>query len=95
MIPKSGWLSLRATGPQHPDHNGSPLEAHAAPVYVEVAGKRAASKEDAKYFLAWLDRLSVFIRQRDRIPSAELKQHVERQFEAARAVYTEIAKEAE
>lgn len=95
MIPKSGWLSLRATGPQHPDHSGSPLEAHAAPVYVEVAGKRAASKEDAEYFLAWLDRLSVFIRQRDRIPSEELKQHVERQFEAARAVYTEVAKQAE
>lgn len=94
-IPQSGWLSLRATGPGHPDHPTGSLEAHAAPIYVEVNGRRAASKEDAEYFLAWIDRLSIFLRQRDRIPSADLKQHVERQLEAARAVYVEVAKRAE
>lgn len=95
QIPKSGWIGFRATGPIQPDHSGGPFEAHAAPVYVEVAGKRAASKADAEFFLAWIDRLSVFLRQRDRIPSAELKQHVERQLEAARAVYVDVAKRAE
>ncbi len=95
LIDKSGWLSLRASGPIHSDHSGGPFEAHAAPVYVEVGGQRAASQADAEYFLAWLDRLSIFIRQRDRIPSAELKQHVERQLEAARAVYADIAQRAE
>lgn len=94
-IPKSGWVSLRASGPIHPDHSGGPLEAHAGPVYVEVDGKPAASREDAEYFLQWIDRLSVFLRQRDRVPSLELKQHVERQLEAARSVYLDIAKRAE
>lgn len=94
-IPQSGWISLRASGPLHPDQAGGPFEAHANPVYVEVAGKRAASKADAEFFLAWIDRLSVFLRQRDRIPSPELKQHVERQLEAARAVYVDVAKRAE
>jgi hypothetical protein len=94
-IPQSGWIGFRATGPIHPDHSGGPFEAHANPVYVEVAGKRAGSKEDAEYFLAWLDRLSVFIRQRDRLPSAEIKQHVEHQLESAREVYLDIAKQTE
>jgi hypothetical protein len=95
MIPRSGWISLRAQGPSHPDHSGGLLEAHASPVYLEVAGKPAASREDAEYFLKWIERLSLALRVRDRVPSPELKQHVENQLEAARATYVRIAKSAE
>jgi len=94
-LPKSGWISLRTQGPSHPDHSGGLLEAYASPVYVEVAGKPAASREDAEYFLKWIDRLSLALRVRDRVPSPELKQHVERQLESARDVYLRIAKIAE
>src|SRR5262249_33391842 len=68
-IPRSGWISLRAQGPSHPDHSGGQIEAHASPVYIEVAGKPAASREDAEYFLKWIDRLSLALRVRDRVPS--------------------------
>jgi hypothetical protein len=94
-IPRSGWLSLRARGPGHPDHTGGALEAHTSPVYVEVAGKTAASRDDAEYFLKWIERLSLFLRLRDRVPGAELKQHVESQLEAARAAYLRIAQTAD
>ena len=94
-LPRSGWISLRALGPSHPDHSGGLLEAHASPVYVEVAGKPAASREDAEYFLKWIERLSLALRLRDRVPSSELKQHVEKQLEAAREVYIRIAKNAD
>jgi TolB protein len=94
-IPRSGWISLRAAGATHRDHSGGPLEAHAAPIYIEVAGKPAASRADAEYFLQWIDRISLSLRLRDRIPSAELKRHVENQLEAARAVYTKIAQRGE
>jgi hypothetical protein len=94
-IPRSGWISLRARGPGHPDHTGGTLEAHTSPVYVEVAGKPAASREDAEYFLKWIERLSLFLRLRDRVPGAELKQHVESQLEAARAAYLKIAQSAD
>jgi hypothetical protein len=90
-VPRSGWFSLRAAGPAHPDHSGGPLEAHASPVYVEVAGKPAASREDAEFFLKWIERLSTATRVRDRIPSAALRKHVEDQLEAARGVYAKIA----
>ncbi len=91
-IPQSGWISFRAQGPSHPDHSGGLLEAHASPIYVEVAGRPAASREDAEYFLKWIDRLSLAARIRDRIPSPALKQHVENQLEAARDVYLRIAR---
>ncbi len=93
LLDRSGWLAVRTSGPAHPDHPGPDLYAHTSPVYVQVASKTAASKPDAEFFLAWTDRLAAAIRQRDRIPSAELKAHVESQIDAARATYRKIAQQ--
>jgi hypothetical protein len=87
---RSGWLALRATGPAHADHPASEGYAHTAPVYIEVAGRPALSRTDAQYFLKWIDRLDVALRERNRIP-AEEKARVQAQLEAARAVYTRLA----
>lgn len=94
-VPRSGWISLRAIGNTHPDHSGGPLEAHMAPVYIDVAGKPTVSREDAEYFLQWIDRISLALRLRDRVPSPELKRHVTAQLEAARDIYARIARNAE
>lgn len=83
-IEKSGWLGVRAYGA-----GGS--QAHTSPIYVEVAGKPASSKEDAAYFLEWIDRLEAKFTSRDRVPSAELRAHVKRQLDAARAAYRKAA----
>jgi hypothetical protein len=83
-IEKSGWLGVRAYG-----SGGS--QAHTSPIYVEVAGKPASSKEDAAYFLEWIDRLEAQFTLRDRVPSAEHRAHVKRQLDAARAVYRKAA----
>ena len=90
-ISHSCWISLRAAGPIHPDHSGGPLEAHTSPVYVQVGDRMAGSREDAEHFLKWIERLSLALRLRDRLPSPEIKQQVEAQLEAARAVYLRIA----
>jgi Tol biopolymer transport system component len=89
-LERSGWLALRATGPAHPDHPGGEGYAHTSPVYVEVAGHPQQAREDAQFFLKWIDRLDVAVRERDRIPAPH-KAHVAAQLEAARAVYTKIA----
>jgi hypothetical protein len=94
-VPASSWLSLRASGKPHPDHTGGPLEAHASPVFVLVGEQPVASRADAEYFLAWIERLSLAVRARERIPSPELRQHVDAQLEAARAVYAKIAQKGE
>ncbi len=92
-IERSGWLALVASGPPHADLPAGKLYAHTSPVYVRVAGKPAGSRADAEYFLAWIDRLEAAIRQRDRIPSDPLKNHVADQLNAARAVYHRIIAE--
>ncbi|MDB5391150.1 MAG: hypothetical protein JWM11_6796 [Planctomycetaceae bacterium] len=94
-LERSGWLSFRVSGPGHADHSVSTLDAHTSPIYVTVAGKPTGSREDATYFLKWIDRLSLAIRVRDRIPDAQLRKQVQDQFEAARAIYIKIADSAE
>lgn len=94
-ISRSGWVSLRAMGPSPPDHAGGSLEAHTSPVYVTVADRPTASAEDAAYFQEWIERLSLAVRLRDRLPTSQIKQQVEAQLEAARAVYSRIARAAE
>jgi hypothetical protein len=91
MIDRSGWLALRASGPGHVDHPVGSLDAHTSPIYVQVAGSSAATRADAEYFLKWIERLSLALRLRDRVPNDELRKHVQNQLETARAVYTKLA----
>jgi len=90
---RTGWISLRAQGKGHRDHPQATLEAHANPVYVNVEGTKPATREDAEFFLNWIDRLSLALRLRDRAPNKELRQHIEAQLEAARAVYVKLTTE--
>jgi TolB protein len=94
-IDKSGWLGVRA-------YAGS-LQAHSSPIYVEVGGRPAGSKVDAKYFLDWIDRLEGQLKARDRIPGfaskanphSNLAAHVAAQLNAGREVYRTIIHNAE
>ena len=90
-VDRSGWLAVRASGPGHRDHPVGTQYSHTSPIYLDVAGKPADTKADAKYFLKWIDRLHLAVRVRDRIPSDELKRHVEAQLDAARDVYRRLA----
>jgi TolB protein len=84
-IETSGWLGARVYG-----MGGN--QAHTSPIYVEVAGKPASSRDDAAYFLEWIDRLEQRFTSRERAPSAELRAHVKQQLDAARAEYRKRAK---
>jgi TolB protein len=62
-IDRSGWYTLRAAA----DHAVHPvldvyLFATTSPVYVIVGGDPIRSASDARYFVAWLDRLDDFVR---------------------------------
>lgn len=91
MLDQSGWLSLRATGPGHRDLPVGSLNAHTSPIYVQLKGSPAAAREDAEYFLKWIDRLSLALRLRDRLPNDEMRRHVTSQLEAARSIYSKLA----
>ncbi len=92
-IAADGWLVLRAW-----NDGADPLVldiypyATTSPVYLEGFGPRPDSKEDAQYFLRWLDRVIEAARSR----SADFNDERERQatfdyLERARAAYAQRA----
>jgi hypothetical protein len=88
-IPTSGWIALRARGPRHPDA-GSSLFGHTSPVYIQIEGHPKDARQDATYFVNWIDRLWKDVQARDRIPSRHFK-HVKSQIENAREVYEQLS----
>ncbi len=89
MIPRSGWIALRAGGQPHIDQPEPTVFGHTSPVYVEVDGNPIDAREDAQYFVGWVDRLHTDIRRRNRIPSRHTV-HVESQIAAAREVFIKL-----
>src|SRR5262249_16188194 len=73
--------------PAVPDVKGEWVYAHTSPVYVVVAGKPAGAAEDARYFLAWIDRLWDTVQERDRMPDKRSWNEVQAEVDAARKVY--------
>jgi len=57
-MPASGWCILRAAS-EHAEYPvlDNYVYATTSPVYVTIAGARPRSPADAKYFLAWIDRV--------------------------------------
>ena len=58
-VAASGWYTLRAWSEtsRHPVLDGYPF-ATTSPIYVTVAGAAVRSVADARYFLAWIDRVN-------------------------------------
>jgi hypothetical protein len=88
-LDRTGWVAARVSGPPAPDFVVGPQQAHANPVYVELAGSKLDSKADAEYFLAWIDRLEADLNRRDRMHTG--KDHIAMQLKAARGVYQKLA----
>ena len=88
-IERSGWVALRASGPNHPDQPDGSVFAHTGAVYVEVPGKPIDARADAERFIAWIDRLAADLHKRDRVP-ARSRKPVEAQLAAAREVYAKL-----
>ncbi len=57
-IAESGWCVLRASSDkaEYPILDNY-IYATTSPIYVTIGGKRPKSTEDAKYFVAWMDRV--------------------------------------
>lgn len=84
-ITQSGWIALRAEGLPS-------AFAHTSAIYVVVGGRRAASREDAQYFIDWIERLWGDVRARNRIPDRQLDQAY-RQIQEALAFYRNMTLE--
>ena len=90
-LERSGWVALRARGPESRHVFDGPAWAHTSPVFVTVAGKPIASKKDAAFFVEWIDRLIDSMGRRNRYAKPEDRQRVEALFRRAQTLFREIA----
>lgn len=84
-IDKSGWISLRASSDEaSPDVFDLYPYAVTSPIYVTVDKKPARSREDAEFFIAWIDRLIAYARDEATFNTDEERAAVIANFEKAR-----------
>jgi TolB protein len=87
-VNESGWCVLRAWSEkaEYPVMDNYAYATTSA-VYVTVGGKRAFAKEDADYFVAWIDRTIQITDQYPDWNSAEEKEGVMKTLRDAKAIY--------
>jgi len=89
-VARSGWYLLRAWNSEatHPVRDFRPF-ATTSPIYVTVGGEPTTSREDAAYFVAWIDRLIEMARAHDGYNTADEKTVVMNLLGEARGIYAE------
>ena len=93
-VDRSGWLLLRARGDKaaYPMLDIYPY-ATTSPVYLTVGGQPARSPEDARYFMAWIDRMRASVEaHRDWNTDAERQETLD-MLAQARAEYERRSRE--
>lgn len=87
-ISKSGWIALRASS-----REASPVLfdlypfAVTTPVYVVVDGKPARSREDADFFIAWIEKLEGFARASEAYNTEDERKAVLAHLKKAKAAF--------
>ena len=85
----SGWYVVRAWSdrPRLPVLDLYPF-ASTSPIYVQVGDGQVRSKEDATYFLEWLDRVDAALQSETAWNTPAEREEVRRLLDAARAEFT-------
>lgn len=90
-VERSSWIALRVRGPQHESLFDGPAWAHTSPVFVIVAEQPITSRDDAAYFVEWIDQLLRVVAVRNRYPSPDDRMRVEELYRKARAEFQKLA----
>jgi len=90
-ISRSGWCLLRALSDksEHPILDSFPY-ATTSPIYVTVQNSSPRPKDDAEYFIAWIDRLSSAAQAHTDWNTEAEKESVLKMLSDARAVYLQL-----
>ena len=92
-VAESGWCLLRASSDaaEYPVLDNY-VYATTSPIYVSVGGKKPHSPEDAKYFVAWIDRVAEATAGYPDWNSADEKRYVLGRIAEAQGIYLEMEK---
>lgn len=87
-LDRSGWCLLRASTDEARDEVlDNYVYATTTPVYVTIGGQRPRSSEDARFFAAWMDRLTEAVERYPDWNNAEEKRGVLARIAQAKRVY--------
>ena len=86
-IEGSGWIAARVLGPAQHGAMDSYLFAHTNPVFVITGGEPIRSRDDAAFFVRWIDQVLDELRAMDRWDDPAHKAEVLATFEQARRLY--------
>jgi hypothetical protein len=94
-VSRSGWYTLRATTekPVLPIDDTN-LFAETGPIHVYCGDQAIRSRQDAEYFIRWIDDITQQAREHPGWRSEREREHVLGQFAEARKVFEQRAKEA-
>ena len=88
----SSWLAARVRGPYNRLlANDSFLYAHTGPVYCLIGDEKIGFRSDARFFVAWIDKLIGLVERRGRYASEDQKREVVALFQKGRAYYEGVA----
>jgi hypothetical protein len=93
-VTQSSWFALYAEGPPARYLDAEYPEATTNAIRVYVGDQKIRNRESAEYFVRWIDKLRAMCEGWPWWRSEQEKKHVFGQFDAARNVYLERAKEA-
>ncbi len=82
-------------GSDHPSVFDGPVWAHTSPVYVNVAGQRIASRQDAEYFVEWIEQMLKAVTARNRYASVDDRRQAEALFRRAQNEFGQMIKTIE
>ena len=86
-VEESGWIAVRALGPPQHGAMDSYLFAHTNPVFLIADGEPVRSREDAAFFVRWIDQVLDELRAMDRWDDPAHKEEVLATFEEGRRLY--------
>jgi hypothetical protein len=86
-VTESGWFAARAF--EVPDR--TVRFAHTSPIYVEVAGQSGVVRDDARFFLEWIDREIDFYSRLTGFREPSHRDAMLALFSSARKVYASLA----
>lgn len=86
-IDSSCWLAARAFGRPARGVVGGLPRAHSGPVYIHVGGRPALVKDDLELMLRWVDRLWLYLEERNNFGPGDNRERARRMFAQAREHY--------
>ena len=92
-IDESCWIAARVVGEAHELVMDESLYAHTSPIYVVADGAPIARRDDAAYFIEWIDRLLETVQAHGRFASDDQRDDVIATFREGQRYYRAIAED--